>query len=133
MQVPPLPLIDARHCSLLWYMQLVAPLILEHHFAPWASAGVGVAKAITPVTNATEVAVRMHLRSSAGTSWAFKFRIITSFVGYRTVHVWSARQYQVMTWLKTRNHPCRKVQKRCSTLKPRAATKSHPLLKNFVF
>ena len=32
--VPPLPLIDARHCFLVWYMQLVAPLILEHHWFP---------------------------------------------------------------------------------------------------
>jgi len=131
-QVPPLPLRDARHCFWVLYMQWVAPCLLAHH-SPAASAGVGAARAITPVSNTIEVAPRIHLRTSAGTSWAFGFRIVTSLVRYGTVHVWNAPQYQVITWLKSRNHPCRKPRECCSTPKPTAATETISLPRSCAF
>jgi hypothetical protein len=72
----------ARHCSWVWYIHLVDPFgVLAHHWVPWASPG--VARAIMPAMNAIEVATRVNLRISAGTSKAnanraFEFDIIAS-------------------------------------------------------
>jgi DNA-binding NarL/FixJ family response regulator len=75
----------------------VCPCILEHHCIARASAG--VASASMPAVNAIEVAARINLRISAGTSkananCAFEFGIVASCFRYATVHVQNVPRYR---------------------------------------